>query len=669
MEQPESEQQSEQSEQSEASIEEQPESEQPERVEQLLPDLEQLTWKKLAPGAANAPLAISRELFDAIKAAGGIIIRSEDEAQDFEDSLMDTNSSIKREEKRAEKKKRAMAWHKTKYTAEQLVRRDGFQRYSKPTICCIRHGAIGGANTWYEVQFVYVPLSAFESAALNAEASALNAAANVRFETNVEGSRPVCKLKKPKSIRGEATIKERGGKSIGGAMLMYGAHRRSSAGAAEEVPGCAHEWPDRYNPSGKASDASNAAMQRVEAHARALQAVEEALLPQAAQVRRLLAEKHDSAANFRVVNGDTGCTGFSLSLTHGYVVAPHDDSGSALEAIGFSYPSKTPLPEGHKWEFVVAGSILLLPTKPDEFAFIAVQGSGVAHGTLPTSSTESHCANHPGVGSALVSKKSLVDVLTKQSQPGAPPAPTEEQLALQRKKVNVIKTFVDFDKAKEATTALQWKDALRLKLANDEIPITAVDGAPKSVCKALDAFTEKHGEGCIILATTPSTYSALGVPSVNDRAAAGWMLQELLRRVSDQEKSVHPNLVSPGGSTKHTWFILTPAGRAELAAAARDSTVSKLDSAVRMRSEATIRKQAMEKLAAQGLHECPECLGPVLDPNDPQYADKDALIQQIGKHGTVLKQCECKGGVCFPDPPEPKRHRTEAPAERSSLDD
>ena len=35
----------------------------------------------------------------------------------------------------------------------------------------------------------------------------------------------------------------------------------------------------------------------------------------------------------------------------------------------------------------------------------------------------------------------------------------------------------------------------------------------------------------------------------------------------------------------------------------------------------------MEQLAAQVLHECPQCFGTVLDPNDRQYAEKDALIQ------------------------------------------
>ena len=55
-----------------------------------------------------------------------------------------------------------------------------------------------------------------------------------------------------------------------------------------------------------------------------------------------------------------------------------------------------------------------------------------AHGTLPTSSTEPHLANHPSVGSALVSKCQVINMLKKQQEPGALPAPTEAQLQARR---------------------------------------------------------------------------------------------------------------------------------------------------------------------------------------------------------------------------------------------
>ena len=109
------------------------------------------------------------------------------------------------------------------------------------------------------------------------------------------------------------------------------------------------------------------------------------------------------------------------------------------------------------------------------------------------------------------------------------------------------------------------------------------------------------------------------------------MLHELVRLVPDEEKEVKLNLAYPHGGTKHSWFVLSPTGCTALVTAAREATVEDLDSAVRMRSNETMRKDAMTSLAEQGLHECPTCFGPVLDPNDPEYAEKDALIQRIGE--------------------------------------
>jgi hypothetical protein len=79
--------------------------------------------------------------------------------------------------------------------------------------------------------------------------------------------------------------------------------------------------------------------------------------------------------------------------------------------------------------------------------------------------------------------------------------------------------------------------------------------------------------------------------------------------------------------------------------AAQESTVGDLNSAVRVRSEQSKRRAAMDALAAQGLHECPECCSPILDTSDLQYIEKDALIQSIGKRGAVLSCCDCGHGV------------------------
>jgi hypothetical protein len=194
-------------------------------------------------------------------------------------------------------------------------------------------------------------------------------------------------------------------------------------------------------------------------------------------------------------------------------------------------------------------------------------------------------------------------------------------------------------------TPLQWKAELLQKIARGEVPATDSEDAPKSVRKALLAFADDHGDGCLIFATTPNTYEALGVPDEKGRAYAGWIVHELIRRVPDAEKEVKLNLGLPGGGTKYTWCVLSRGGCEALARAAQESTVGDLNSAVRVRSEQSKRCAMMDALAAQGLHECPECCSPILDTSDPQYIEKDALIQSIGKRGAVLSCCDCGHGV------------------------
>jgi hypothetical protein len=113
----------------------------------------------------------------------------------------------------------------------------------------------------------------------------------------------------------------------------------------------------------------------------------------------------------------------------------HNDSGAALEAIGFAYAAQLPLPNGHEWIFAVAGCLHPLPVDRDGFVFVAVRGEGVYHGTLPTSSTEPHFADHAGVGSALVNKAELVQLLAKSGESGQKPWPTSEELKVRREEV------------------------------------------------------------------------------------------------------------------------------------------------------------------------------------------------------------------------------------------
>ena len=586
--------------------------------------------------------------------AGTLLVRTEAEARYFETTLMATEPSIKRAKETADAQGQSIAWHATDYTDDKL-RASGFEYCASPTISCIYHEATTDQASWYEVVHVYAPSGFFESPVLDRVRTTLTSAANARFKFGEdESGRPISADKAPGSVFGETDVLKRGGKSMEGKMRMYGCHRRRAA-KGESVPGRAKRWPARYGPKGAANPAIESTIHNLAA---ALTTAEVEFSPEAAESRRRIAEEHDPDAKFRVVDGDAASTPFSMSLSAGYVVSPHDDSGSANEFVGFVYPSTTPLPDGHEWLFVVGGCIHPLPKTPNEVVLIAVRGNGVAHGTLPTSSTEAHCANHPGIGSALVNKQEMVCILDQMKQPDALPAPSESDLTANRKRVKAaVSTAVEtsdesnesdsFDESGDEGGARTWKESMLLQIANGDLPTTEPTNTPKSVRKALQAFTAKCGNGCIILATTPETYAALGVPDVKGRAEAGWMLHELVRRVPEDEKEVKLNLYpSGGGSTKYTWCVLSPRGRAELATAAHATTVAGLDSAVRSRSTETIRKRAMEELAAQGLHECPECCGPVLDPDDEQYAEKDALIQRIGKRGAVLNACECNSPFC-----------------------
>jgi len=354
-------------------------------------------------------------------------------------------------------------WHKTKYTRAHLEC-EGFRFVDTPTISCIYHPPTAdAAEEWYELTHVYVPSTAGNAGVLTPARDALLAAADARFEPDPAaddhraGARKL-KLKNlsnSKGIRGEITDvakpQGRANKTQGGRMNMYGAHARRASGPSEKVSGKAHVWPDIYNPSGVPVDAANGtgaggarfdamvgAMEAVATHAGALEQIEMALLPEAGDARRAIVDSCDPDAKYRVAaKTETGepttSTGLSLSLTHGYVVGVHNDSGNALEAISFAYASDSPLPEGHEWNFVVAGCIHPLPVDRDGFVFVGVRGQGVHHGTLPTSSTEAHFANHAGIGSALVSKSNLVSLLQRRNEPGQLPWPTRDELDAQRR--------------------------------------------------------------------------------------------------------------------------------------------------------------------------------------------------------------------------------------------
>lgn len=415
---------------SEPSEPEQPESvpEQSEQPEPPPPSFEALNWNLTSMGGTP----VIRQLYDAAVEAGTLLVRTEVEARGFQTTLMATVPSINRAGEAADAQGQSIAWHATDYTADKLLARD-FKYCASPTISCIFHEATTDRAGWCEVVHVYIPSGFLESSALDQVRTALTAAADARFEFGVdEPGRPISKDKAPGSVFGETDVLKRGGKSMEGKMRMYGCHMRRAA-MGESVPDRARRWPAPYGPKGARNPVIESTIHNL---ATALTSAETEFSPGAAESRQLIAEKYDPEAKFRVVYGDhaRSSTPFSMSLSAGYVVSPHDDSGLANEFIGFVYPTTKPLPNGHEWLFVVSGCIHPLPKTPDEVVLISVRGNGVAHGTLPTSSTEAHCANHPGVGSALVNKKEMVDILDQMKQPGALPPPSEDELTANRKR-------------------------------------------------------------------------------------------------------------------------------------------------------------------------------------------------------------------------------------------
>ena len=317
------------------------------------------------------------------------------------------------------------------------------------------------------------------SAAVSTTHDALAAAARARFEFSVDdddGRPTATRMTTPKNIKGESHTDERGGKTMEGPMSIYGAHRRYSANDGEKVPERAQEWADRYNRNGPSNAAATAALAVVDKFSSSFSELERLVAPEAAVTRRAIAEDLDPDREFRVIAGDSESTAFSMSLTSGYVVSPHDDSGTALEFIVFIYPSDTPLPESHEWNFAVAGCIHPLPKKPGEIAIIGVRGSGVFHGTLPTSSTEPHLSNHPGVGSALVTKGDLVRVLRNQRMPDALPPPTPDEL---KKNAERVKCLGPVLKARDAV----------------ENALKAISCADVAAEAALSSASDAVGEG------------------------------------------------------------------------------------------------------------------------------------------------------------------------------
>ena len=149
-------------------------------------------------------------------------------------------------------------------------------------------------------------------------------------------------------------------------------------------------------------------------HVEYLSALEREMIPAYAAQRDALAIETDPCREHRFSRKTSA---FACSLSSSFVVSPHDDSGVACETIVFTNRNGPLRKAGHTWSFAVGGHIHPLPNEIGSSVVLFVKGSGLFHGTLPTSSVEDTFL-HGNHGSALVTKKQMVDALRAQAKRG-----------------------------------------------------------------------------------------------------------------------------------------------------------------------------------------------------------------------------------------------------------
>ena len=278
-------------------------------------------------------------------------------------------------------------WQETNYTEAYLLEKK-FRSISTSTIFAVPDG-----NGKYEIKFIYL-----------------------RETPTSDPMLPFCDcvFKEGKAryrkLGGQSIVDERSNKTMTGVMLAYGSW--DAYGNKSQGLGKKKMQVRVYGPSGKKDET---AYKLMKAHVDDLTRAEETLAPACAAARAKIMDELDPYREHRM---SEVCKGPSMTASSSFVTDPHDDSGmrGVLELIKF-VNANGPLPEGHKWQFVIAGCILELPGIRGETVIVGLPAQGVYHGTLPTSSTKDTYP-HGNYGSALITKASVVNGLTRQMQEG-----------------------------------------------------------------------------------------------------------------------------------------------------------------------------------------------------------------------------------------------------------
>ena len=349
------------------------------------PSADQLFWEDAADVEG---LAVCQQLFDRCV----LKIVTEEQFAANEAVLRAVDRSI------PQKGFAEVQWHQTRWNEQHLVEECGFQRTSEPTILAVDVG-----NSRYAVKYVYVPLDSESTEMRELSTYVFDDEGAVREGLNPEGG-----------LRGQSLVVRRGSKAMntGSTMMMYGSWDCWDwpGAIAEGVRVKGVTQPRVYNPRGQLDCTLDELVSR---HTDQLNVTERRMIPQYAQLRDQVAQEVDPGSLHRISGLSSA---FSASLTASYVIGPHNDSGVACETIEFCNRSG-PLPEGHEWLFGIGGHVHPLPDTPGQSVLLFIKGTGVYHGTLPTSSSEDTWL-HGNHGSALVTKHKMIDGLRRQTARG-----------------------------------------------------------------------------------------------------------------------------------------------------------------------------------------------------------------------------------------------------------
>jgi hypothetical protein len=298
-------------------------------------------------------------------------------AQSVEDVWAAEHPGIKKQDRPA-----FTNWHKTEYTRKALLSK-GFVRVSWPTIVAVDDGSGGLA-----VKIMYRPSAGVEVTATTLELG--------NYVLNGD------KVAHPETM-GQSLVQKRGGKAMGGTMLMFGSTNHYGS-IAKHFSGSTETLIGVYKPKAKVDPHM---LSLVSAHVDAMTRVERELTPAYAERRNLLMDYIFDPKREHRMTDLAAATANAISSS--YIVPPHDDSGKACELIAFANRNGK-LPDGHKWYFAACGMLFQLPEHEGGSALIFVKGDGVYHGTLPTSSVKPTYA-HGNLGTALVNPSHTMDAM------------------------------------------------------------------------------------------------------------------------------------------------------------------------------------------------------------------------------------------------------------------